>query len=83
VTVVFHGHFGLAGDALESSLGELRLRCCDVHPVSCEVDIRSTSVDGLVERACAHGAVAHGFTPLWYSPARRASMAAAIAKRSR
>jgi hypothetical protein len=68
VTTGFHRHIGLAGEARESSLDELRLRCCDVHPVGCEVDMHSSSVSGLVERACNHGAAAHGFTAVWYTP---------------
>ena len=75
------GSIGIA-DAVESSLDDFQLRCCDVHPVRCQVDLRSTSVAELLERACIHGATAHGFTPVWYTPARRARMAAAIAGRA-
>lgn len=53
------------------------LRCADVHPVRCDLALRSSNLQELVARVSAHGANAHGFTPVWYSPGRVAAMAAA------
>jgi len=49
------------------------LRCDDVHPVRCDVAIRAISREEATSRMCAHGAIAHGFTPGWYHPARVAT----------
>jgi hypothetical protein len=54
------------------------LQRSDVHPVRCDVVVSSSSQQELVESACVHGARAHGFTPVWYSASRVASMAAAV-----
>lgn len=51
------------------------LLCAEVHPVRCDVRLRSASPQQLVRLACAHGAEAHGFTPAWYSSKRLAAMA--------
>ena len=56
----------------------LELQCADVLPVRCEVSWRSTSRDGLVTLACAHGQSVHGFTPAWYSRERIDIMTAAV-----
>ena len=55
------------------------LRCGDVHPVRCNVQLRAMSRAELTTRMCAHGAIVHGFTPSWYHPARIATMAQACA----
>jgi hypothetical protein len=55
-----------------------RLRCAEVHPVHCDVALESSSTAEVVARICAHGASAHGYTPVWYSPSRLASMSAAV-----
>ena len=60
-------------------LQSFELRCGDVHPVRCNVAIRATSREHLTERMCAHGAIAHGFTPSWYDAARIASIGQACA----
>ena len=57
---------------------QFRLRCADAHPVGCDVELVSSSRDDVVSRACAHGASAHGFTPVWYSPGRLAAIAAEV-----
>jgi hypothetical protein len=51
-------------------LQSFELRCGDVHPVRCNVAIRSTSSEDVTERMRAHGAIAHGFTPAWYHASR-------------
>ena len=51
------------------------LRCAEVHPVGCDVRLRAASLESLMILACKHGALAHGFTPCWYSSRRLASMA--------
>ena len=33
----------------------------------------------VVALACEHGALVHGFTPVWYSAERRAAIAAVVA----
>jgi predicted small metal-binding protein len=55
------------------------LRCDDVHPVRCNLAIRASSSEELTDRMCAHGAMAHGFTPNWYHPVRIAIIAQACA----
>ena len=55
----------------------LELRCSDVHPVTCDVRLRSFDPLDLRRLACEHGARAHGFTPAWYSAERIAAIAAA------
>jgi hypothetical protein len=57
------------------------LRCAEVHPVRCEVRLRAASLESLMILACEHGALAHGFTPCWYSSQRLASMAEIVAQR--
>ena len=57
---------------------QFRLRCADAHPVGCDVELVSSSRDDVVSRACTHGASAHGFTPVWYSPGRLAAIAAEV-----
>jgi hypothetical protein len=67
-----------AGTERQPAPGCCRLRCAEVHPVHCDVALESSSTAEVVARACAHGASAHGYTPVWYSPSRLASMAAAV-----
>lgn len=62
---------------------QFRLRCADAHPVGCDVELVSSSRDDVVSRACEHGASAHGFTPVWYSPGRLAAIAAEVAQTGR
>ena len=67
----------------EATLEQFRLRCADVHPVGCDVELVSSSRDDVVSRACSHGASAHGFTPAWYSTRRLAAIAADVAQTGR
>ena len=67
----------------EATQEQFRLRCADAHPVGCDVELVSSSRDDLVSRACSHGAIAHGFTPVWYSPGRVAAIAAEVAQTGR
>jgi hypothetical protein len=57
------------------------LRCADVHPVRCGEEWQSSRRENLVAAASAHGARAHGFTPVWYSPERIVAMTAAVTER--
>ena len=57
------------------------LRCADVHPAGCEEALRARSAHYLVALARDHGGLVHGFTPVWYSSERLASIAAAITTR--
>jgi predicted small metal-binding protein len=57
------------------------LRCADVHAVGCNEMLRAASLRAVVARACEHGALAHGFTAVWYSPKRLAVMAEAVTQR--
>jgi len=59
------------------------LRCTDVHPCGCEEALRARSAHDLVALACEHGGLVHGFTPVWYSSERLASIAAAVTTRPR
>jgi predicted small metal-binding protein len=52
------------------------LRCGEVHPVRCNVEIRAISREKVTSRMREHGAMVHGFTPSWYHRARVASMSA-------
>lgn len=56
------------------------VRCEDVHPVRCNAALRGSSNQSVTDRVCAHGAIAHGFTPVWYSPARIAAISEACAR---
>ena len=51
------------------------LRCAEFHPVRCDVRLRAASLERLMILAREHGALAHGFTPAWYSSRRLAAMA--------
>ena len=57
------------------------VRCADVHPVGCEEALRARSAHDVVALACEHGGLVHGFTPVWYSSKRLASIAAAVTTR--
>ena len=54
------------------------LRCADVHPVRCAASWRAGRVTDVVVLARGHGALAHGFTPVWYSEKRMDLIAAAV-----
>ena len=58
--------------------GDFQLRCADVHPTACDQTLRAQRPDHVVELAREHGALVHGFTPVWYSTQRLAIIAAAI-----
>jgi hypothetical protein len=58
--------------------GDFGVRCADVHPTGCDRTLRAQRPDDVVELAREHGALAHGFTPAWYSKQRLATIAAAI-----
>ena len=55
------------------------VRCADVHPVRCNVELRASGNEALTDRIRAHGARAHGFTPVWYSQERIAVITEACA----
>ena len=55
-------------------LSTLEVRCEDVHPVRCDVAFRASGDQALTDRVRAHGASAHGFTPVWYSRERIAAI---------
>ena len=55
------------------------LCCADVHPQGCAEMLQARRLSDLVEIAREHGARVHGFTPVWYSEQRLASMAAVVA----
>ena len=69
------------GPVRRPSRPTFELRCADVHPLGCEEALRARSAHDLVALACDHGGLVHGFTPVWYSSKRLASMAAAITTR--
>jgi hypothetical protein len=52
------------------------VRCADVHPVQCKVELRASSNGALTDCVRAHGASVHGFTPVWYSRERITRIAA-------
>ena len=54
------------------------LRCAELHPVRCDVQLSAPHLEGLVILAREHGASAHGFTPAWYSSRRLAAMAKVV-----
>ena len=58
------------------------LRCAEIHAVGCNDMLRAASARGVVALACEHGALAHGFTRVWYSPKRLAVMAGAVTQRA-
>ena len=58
------------------------LRCAEIHAVGCSHMLRATSARAVVALACEHGALAHGFTGVWYSPKRLAVMAEAVTQRA-
>jgi hypothetical protein len=57
------------------------LRCAELHPVHCDVPLRGADLESLVIIAREHGALAHGYTPAWYSSRRLASMAEIVTQR--
>ena len=56
------------------------LCCADVHRQGCAEMLQARRPSDLVEIAREHGARVHGFTPVWYSQARLAAMAAVVAR---
>lgn len=58
------------------------LRCADIHQVRCDDMLQAASAQSVVALACEHGALAHGFTRVWYSPKRLAVMAKAVTQRA-
>jgi Protein of unknown function (DUF1059) len=56
------------------------LRCADVHSAGCNRELRARRPEDVVELAREHGAVVHGFTAVWYSKQRLATIAAAIGR---
>ena len=54
------------------------LCCADVHPQGCAEMLYARDSSDLVDVAREHGARVHGFTPVWYSRQRLASIAAVI-----
>ena len=76
----------MAGDATKKGASmtpeppqTFELRCGDVHPVRCSVAVRAPSREAATSRMRAHGAIVHGFTPVWYHPARIATIERACA----
>jgi hypothetical protein len=61
-----------------TSSASFELVCSEVHPTRCHESLNAASQEGLVTLAMQHGAHAHGFTPVWYTRARKATMAAAV-----
>jgi hypothetical protein len=57
------------------------LRCAEIHAVGCNAMLRAACSRDVVAVACEHGAVAHGFTGVWYGPKRLAVIAAAVTQR--
>ena len=57
------------------------LRCAEIHAVGCNTMLRAACSRDVVALACEHGAVAHGFTGVWYGPERLAVIAAAVTQR--
>ncbi len=58
------------------------LRCENVHPVCCAASWRAGRAADVVVLARGHGALAHGFTPVWYSETRMDLIAAAVTRRA-
>ena len=65
----------------DSQRGRLQVRCADVHPIRCPVEVFGDTFDELTARASQHGAIAHGFTPSWYTARRIAAMTASATLR--
>ena len=57
------------------------VRCADVHPVRCDVALRASTRHVLSDRVRAHGAIVHGFTPVWYTRDRMDSISEAYTTR--
>jgi hypothetical protein len=57
------------------------LMCNFLHPQQCDALLLGGSVAQVVDAAMAHGALAHGYTPVWYSHDRVAAMSAAVQRR--
>jgi hypothetical protein len=54
------------------------LRCADIHATGCEATLRAERLSDVVALACRHGALVHGFTPVWYSAERLAFIASVV-----
>jgi predicted small metal-binding protein len=63
------------------ALQRYAVTCGDVHPVRCNVMLRASNGGTLTDRVRAHGASAHGFTPVWYTRERIIAISGACAKR--
>jgi hypothetical protein len=70
----------LAPVAGSSSSGEFEMGCERFHPTRCSWSLHANSVPNMVEAAMTHGALVHGFTPVFYSRERQAGMAAEAAR---
>ncbi len=56
------------------------MRCERFHPVHCPDSLRADSSSAMVAVAMDHGAWVHGFTPAFYSEAKRRAMAAEVTR---
>lgn len=63
-----------------SSSGPFEMSCQRFHPTRCTRSLHADSIPRMVDAAMAHGALAHGFTPAFYSQERQAAMAADAAR---
>jgi hypothetical protein len=70
----------VAPDGQISSSARFEMSCQRFHPTVCTQSLRADSISRMVDAAMAHGAVAHGFTPAFYSQERQAEMAADAAR---
>jgi hypothetical protein len=70
----------VASAAKTTSPVPFEMGCECFHPTRCAQSLCADSVSRMVDAAIAHGALAHGFTPAFYSREKRAAMAAEAAR---
>jgi hypothetical protein len=63
-----------------SSPQVFELRCADAYPRGCGATLRAGRPGDVLALALEHGALVHGFTPVWYTPGRVAVIAAAVTR---
>jgi hypothetical protein len=65
----------------DASRAPLEMRCEELHPIRCAQLLQANSPAEMVNVAREHGALIHGFTPVWYDQERLTSMSTTVARR--
>ncbi len=65
----------------DASRAPLEMRCEELNSIRCAQLLQANSPAEMVNVAREHGALIHGFTPVWYDQDRLTCMRTAVARR--